>query len=60
MDKNEFKTVCIKNCACYHFNEITRFEDFDNILLDETSYKNILIYDVQNFDWHKTFMYCVG
>ena len=38
MDNNEFKTVCIKNRACYRFNEIIEFEDFDNILLDETSY----------------------
>ena len=59
MDNNEFKTVCIKNRACYRFNEIIEFEDFDNILLDETSYRNILIYDVQNFNWHTTFMYYV-
>ena len=32
------------------------FEDFDfgNILLDEKSYKNILI---QKFDWRRTFTY---
>ena len=33
---------------CYYFNEITKFEDFDldNILIEEESHENILIYDI--------------
>ena len=39
--------VCIKNRMCYYFNDIIKLEDFDldNILIDEKSHKNILIYD---------------
>ena len=39
---------CIKNCTCYYFDEIIKIEgfDFDNILLDERSYKIILIYGI--------------
>ena len=35
-----------------YFNDIIKFEnfDFDNILIDEESPKNILIYDI----WYKT------
>ena len=44
------KIFCIKNCTCYYFDDIIKFEefDFDNILIDEKSYENILIYDVLN------------
>ena len=47
MENNEFYKVIIKNCTCYYFEYITKFEDFHfgNILLDENSYENILIYD---------------
>ena len=33
----------IKNCTCYFFDDIIKFEDFalDNILIDEKSYENI-------------------
>ena len=33
---------------CYYFDDIVIFEyfDFDNILIDEKSYKNILIYKI--------------
>ena len=33
---------------CYYFDDIIRFEDFDfdNTLIDEKSYENILIYDI--------------
>ena len=33
---------------CYYFDDIIKFEDFNfgNILLDEKSYENILIYDI--------------
>ena len=48
MENNALKKVCIKICTCYYFDEMPKFEDFDfgNILLDEKSYKNILIYEV--------------
>ena len=38
----------IKNCTYYYFDDIIKLEDFDfnNILIDEKSYKNILIYDI--------------
>ena len=40
--------VLIKNRTCYYFDDIIKFEDFefDNILLDEESNENILIYDI--------------
>ena len=40
--------VCIKNRMCYYFDDIIKLEDFhlDNILTDEKSHKNILIYDI--------------
>ena len=45
---NELKKVCIKNRTCYYFDDIIRLEDFhlDNILLDEKSQENILIYEI--------------
>ena len=45
--KNEFKKVNVKNCAYYYFDDIMEIEDInvDNILLDEKSYKNILLYN---------------
>ena len=47
MENNEFKEVCIKNRTCYYFDYIIKLKDFDfnNILIDEKSHKNILIYD---------------
>ena len=52
--KNEFKKIDIKNRTCYHFDNIIKIKDidFDNILLDEKSYENILIYGIS----YKTFM----
>ena len=46
--KNEFKKVNVKNCAFYYFDDIMEIEDInvDNILLDEKSYKNILLYNI--------------
>ena len=48
MKKNEFKKVRIKNRRCYHFDDMIKLEDFDidNILTDEKSHENILIYDI--------------
>ena len=46
---------------CYYFDGVIKFEDFDfdNILKDEKSYKNILIYNFsyKNFEWCKTTEY---
>ena len=46
--KLKIKKVIIKNGTRYYFDEIIKFEDFDsdNIILDEKSNENILIYDV--------------
>ena len=37
---------------CYYFNDIINLEDFDidNILIDQKSHKNILIYDI-SYNW---------
>ena len=45
MKINELKEICIKNLIFYYFDDIIKIEDFDfdNILLDEKSYENILI-----------------
>ena len=55
MESNyEFKKIDIKNRTCHYFDDIMRVEDidFDYILLDERSYKNILTHDISC----KTFM----
>ena len=48
MDNNELKIVSIKNHTCYYFDGRIRVEDFDfdNILSDEKSFKNILAYNI--------------
>ena len=48
MENNELKKIFIKNCTYYYFDDIIKLEDFDfnNILIDKKSYKNILIYDI--------------
>ena len=48
MENTEFKKVRIKNRRCYYFDGIIKLEDFDldNILIDEKSHENILIYDI--------------
>ena len=45
---NEIKEIKIKNLMCYYFDEIMKIEDFnlDNILKDEKTYKNILVYSI--------------
>ena len=52
MKNNEFTKVCIKNHTCYYFNDIIKLENFDtdNILIDEKSQENVLIYDI----WYKS------
>ena len=48
MRNNEIKKVRIKNCTCYYFDDTIKLEDFDpdNILIDEKSHENTLIYDI--------------
>ena len=43
---NKVKDINIKNQTHYFFNDVIDIENFDlnNIKIDETSYKNILIY----------------
>ena len=46
MESNDkLKDVNIKSCRCYYFDDIIKIEgfNFDNLLIDEKSYKNILI-----------------
>ena len=47
-ENNELKKVCIKNRACYYFDDVNKLKGFnlDHILIDEKSHKNILIYDI--------------
>ena len=49
---DELKETNIKNCTCYDFDDLIKIEhfDFDNILIDEKSCKNILVYNIS----HKT------
>ena len=51
MENKEIQKVRIKNRTCYYFKTI-ELEDFDldNILIDEKSHENILIYNIS----HKT------
>ena len=44
----ELKEINIKNNTYYYFDGINKIEDFDfdNFLLDEKSYKNILVYNI--------------
>ena len=47
MENNELKKACIKNRTCYYFDDITILQDFNfDILTDEKSHENILIYDI--------------
>ena len=49
MESNdELKEIDIKNRTCYYFDNIIKIEDFDsdNILINEKSYENILVYDI--------------
>ena len=52
--KDKLKEIDVKNCTCYHFDDIIRFWDrdinFSDILLAKKLYKerneNILVYDI--------------
>ena len=50
MKNHEFIKVCIKNCTCFYFDVIIKFEDFDfdNTLIDEKANENILIYNISH------------
>ena len=50
MENNEFKKIRIKSRTCYYFDDIIKFEDFrfDNLLIDEKSHENVLIYNIPN------------
>ena len=43
---NELKEIDVKNSGRYYFNDIIKMEgfDFNNIVLDEKSHRNILLY----------------
>ena len=48
MERNdELKEIDIKNRMCYYFDDIIKIEDFvlNDILIDEKSYENILVYN---------------
>ena len=38
----------MKTCTCYFFDDIIKIKDFDfdNVLFDEKSYENFLVYDI--------------
>ena len=44
---DELKQIDVRNSMCYYFDDIIKIEDVDiDILIDEKSYKNILVYSV--------------
>ena len=47
---DKLKEIDVKNRICCYFDSIIKFEDFDfdNILIDEKSYKSILDYNISN------------
>ena len=48
MESNhKLKEINIKNRICYYFDDIIKFEHFrfDNIMLNEKSYKNVLVHN---------------
>ena len=49
MESNDkLKEIDIKNRTCYYFDDIIKIEvaDLDNILIDEKSYENTLVYNI--------------
>ena len=46
--KDKLKETYIKNRTLYYFDDIIKMEDFDpvNILIDEKSFENILVYNI--------------
>ena len=47
-ENNQFKNVCTESRPCNYFDDIIKLKDFDlnNILIDQNSHENILIYDI--------------
>ena len=45
---DKLKEIDIKNWTCYFLDSITKFGDFypNNVLIDEKSYENILVYNI--------------
>ena len=45
---DELKEIDIKNRTCYYLDDIIKIEDFDfnNTLIDQTSYENVLFYNI--------------
>ena len=43
---NKLKEIDSKNGMCFYFGDIIEDFDFVNILLDEKSFKNILVYGI--------------
>ena len=42
---DELKEIDVRNSMCYYFDDIIKIEDVGiDILIDEKSYKNILVY----------------
>ena len=48
MENNEFKEVFVKKWMYYYFDDVNEIKDsdFDNILIDEKSQENVLIYNM--------------
>ena len=46
--QNKWEEIDVKNCTCVYFDDIIQIEDFNfyNILINERSYKNILVYNI--------------
>ena len=49
-DDAKLKEIGIKNWTCYHFDGQIKIELFnlDNVLRDEKSFENILVYNISN------------
>ena len=47
-NNDKLKKIDIKNHTCYYFGGIIKIEDFnlDNILIDEKSFENILLFNI--------------
>ena len=47
-NNDKLKKIDIKNHTCYYFGGIIKIEDFnlDNILIDEKSFENILVFNI--------------
>ena len=50
IESNKLKEVDIKNHTYYYFDDAIRIEDFDfdKVLMDEKSYKNILVHYISH------------